>query len=124
MDRKAIIVLTLSVALLFSWYFMVGRIFPPRPVPVNTNTIALASNRAGTLTNQPGLSAATNLAPLLTSGSTNAVRPNQPEETIVLSNAVARYTFTSHGGGLKLVELLKYPQRVACRGQVSTNAPA
>ena len=31
---------------------------------------------------------------------------NAPEQTIVLANAKARYTFTSRGGGLKLVELL------------------
>jgi len=125
MDRKAIIVLALSVALLFSWYFIVGRIFPPHPIPRNTNAVVLATNSAGSLTNQPSLSAATNLPPALSSGSTNAVRPTQPEETMVVTNSLALYTFTSHGGGLKLVELLRYPQRVACRGNTSqTNTPA
>ena len=40
---------------------------------------------------------------------------NLAEQTIVLSNAKARYTFTSRGGGLKWVELLDYPQTVSAR---------
>jgi len=40
------------------------------------------------------------------------VRPDKPEELVVLTNELARYTFTSHGGGLKLVELVRYPQVV------------
>ena len=43
---------------------------------------------------------------------------------MVVTNELARYTFTSHGGGLKLVELFRYAQRVDCRDRSSTNAPA
>jgi YidC/Oxa1 family membrane protein insertase len=42
---------------------------------------------------------------------------NVAEEVVVLTNENARYTFTSHGGGLKLVELLKYPETVSARRQ-------
>jgi YidC/Oxa1 family membrane protein insertase len=40
---------------------------------------------------------------------------NTPENLIVISNADARYTFTSRGGGLKTVELLKYPETISAR---------
>jgi YidC/Oxa1 family membrane protein insertase len=38
-----------------------------------------------------------------------------PEELLVLTNDNARYTFTSHGGGLKLIELVRYPESVSTR---------
>src|ERR1035441_53172 len=43
------------------------------------------------------------------------VTANVPEELRVVTNSNARYTFTSHGGGLKLVELVRYPETVAKR---------
>jgi YidC/Oxa1 family membrane protein insertase len=50
---------------------------------------------------------------------TTAVFPvfdtNTPEELRVITNARARYTFTSRGGGLKSVELLDYPETISAR---------
>src|SRR6202008_2404431 len=40
---------------------------------------------------------------------------NVAEQLLEVTNANAHYTFTSHGGGLKLVELLHYPESVATR---------
>ncbi len=40
---------------------------------------------------------------------------NVPEELLVVTNSNARYTFTSYGGGLKLVELVHYPETVTTR---------
>src|SRR5581483_10077172 len=40
------------------------------------------------------------------------VNTNIPEELLVVTNENARYTFTSYGGGLKLVELVHYPDTV------------
>jgi YidC/Oxa1 family membrane protein insertase len=57
--------------------------------------------------------------PVLAEAPTNAPRvafnTNVPEDLVVISNENARYTFTSHGGGLKLIELLKYPETVSNR---------
>jgi YidC/Oxa1 family membrane protein insertase len=44
-----------------------------------------------------------------------------PEKLLVVEDDSVRLTFTSHGGGLKLVELKKYPESVACR---SRNGPS
>src|SRR5882762_2649159 len=123
MDRKAIIVLLVSFLLLILWYPLVNRLYPPKPLPPRTNTLASITNVPGSLTNQPSLSATTNFpggVPVIST----PIAPNQPEQFLVLSNDLARYTFTSHGGGIKFVELLRYLQRVECRNKMGTNAPA
>jgi YidC/Oxa1 family membrane protein insertase len=47
------------------------------------------------------------------------VNTNVPEDLVELTNENARYTFTSHGGGLKRVELLHYPETIANRPQTN-----
>jgi hypothetical protein len=51
---------------------------------------------------------------------------NTPEKLITITNADARYTFTSRGGGLKSVELLKYPETISPRWkkEMATNGVA
>ena len=54
-----------------------------------------------------------------------AVNTNIPEKLLEVTNANAHYTFTSRGGGLKLVELLHYPETVSRRrSQQQTNREA
>jgi len=48
---------------------------------------------------------------------------NAPEKKIVISNAHARYTFTSRGGGLKSIELIDYPETVSARWKKSNGNP-
>jgi YidC/Oxa1 family membrane protein insertase len=116
MDRKAIIIIAASVVLLILWYPLVNKLYPPRPVPPrDTNAVATA-----TATNVAPTPAATSAPPSLSSATTtNVARPivatNVAEQTITLTNENARYVFTSHGGGLKLVELIKYPETVSQR---------
>jgi len=114
MDRNSIIVLVVCFVLLMLWYpLVVNKLYPPKPLPRGTN----APSATVTGTNQM---AATN-APVLAEATTNAPRitlnTNVPEDLVVISNENARYTFTSHGGGLKLVELAKYPETVSARRQ-------
>jgi len=40
------------------------------------------------------------------------INTNVPEQLLVITNENARYTFTSYGGGLKLVELVNFPETV------------
>jgi len=47
---------------------------------------------------------------------------NAPEQIIILTNGVTRYTFTSRGGGLKLVELLNMPQTISARWRTKSGA--
>jgi len=124
MDRTAIIVLVLCMAAFFGWFFVMNKMYPPRPVtPGATNQVSSASttNPAGVNTNVTSTATATSPATAAAISSSTPL-PNTPvpiadtnitEEVLVLTNENARYTFTSHGGGLKLIELMAYPETVS-----------
>ena len=104
MDRKAIIILVVSFALMIGWSLLVNRIYPPQPIPLETNRLASATNQATANTN-------VSAAPATSSGvSTSApttgtlVESEEPEKLLTIENDYARYVFTSHGGGLKHIE--------------------
>jgi YidC/Oxa1 family membrane protein insertase len=59
-----------------------------------------------------------NVAPVLAS----PFDTNLPEQTLVLTNKDARYTFTSRGGGLKTVELVQFPESISLRYQNTSGA--
>lgn len=112
MDRKAVIVLIVSFLLLVAWYPLVNLIYPPAPLPAATNEW----HRTG----QPA-AAATNAAPtaFLSAAPTNLpprpkVDAGKPEQIERLVHDGITYLFTSHGGGLKAIELdpKKYPQTI------------
>jgi len=84
--------------------------YPQKPLPTRgTNAPATTVTGTNQMTNPPVLAEAPTNAPRV------AVNTNVPEDLVVISNENARYTFTSHGGGLKLVELVKYPETVSTR---------
>src|SRR5436305_12699891 len=116
MDRNSIIVLVVCFILLMLWYpLVVNKLYPPKPVPTRgTNapvTTVTGTNQGPAVTNPPVLAEATTNAPRL------VINASVPEDLEVITNENARYTFTSHGGGLKLVELVKYPESVSTRRQ-------
>ena len=127
MDRKSIIILVLCFAALVLWKPLVmDKLYPPKPVPQSTNTLS-AATQAGTNvaanTVQPSVVA----API---PATNAALPglglpdDAKEELIELQTPDAHYTFTSHGGGLKSVKLLRYKEDVPSkRGQKASQEP-
>src|SRR5438093_2503643 len=118
MDRKSIIVLVVSFVLLMLWNPLVNRYFSPAP-GTGTNTVETATNQTGGTSNIP-------VPPVLSAATANAslVRPEVPEEVVIVEDENTRYTFTSHGGGVKLVELKKYPESVGCRDKKKTGAVA
>jgi len=112
MDRKSIIVITSCLFLIVLWNFLiVPKLNPPRPIPPGaTNapiTSLAASNRAAPA--PPIMAEAPPAAPK------PFVAADVPEELLEVANENAHYTFTSHGGGLKLVELMHYPETVPTR---------
>jgi YidC/Oxa1 family membrane protein insertase len=110
MDRTGIIVVTLCVILLGLWFIEQQKNYPhPPPQPVaNTNTTTTAAAQTVTA-NSNAVSPPPNVVPV------PVFDTNTPEELLVITNARARYTFTSRGGGLKSVELLDYPETVSPR---------
>ncbi len=114
MDRKGIAILVVAFALMVAWFPLLNRLYPTKPpVPgatnqvagISTNPAAAAINGAAALPATMAASLSTNLPPTLSATS--------PEQTLVLENEKIRAVFTSHGGGLKYVELKDYPARIA-----------
>jgi YidC/Oxa1 family membrane protein insertase len=114
MDRKSIIVLVICFLVLMLWYpLVVNKLYPPKPLPPGfTNAPAATLPPTDRTATSPA-------APPVLEQPAPAPKPvvaaNVPEELLEVANENARYTFTSHGGGLKLIELLHYPQTVSAR---------
>ncbi|MGB7769863.1 MAG: membrane protein insertase YidC [Verrucomicrobiia bacterium] len=115
MDRTGIIVVSLCVVLLGLWFVTeqkyASQMAQSHPatnslVTAQTETATAASNAVSTAPTATTTAAAASLF---------SPDTNTPEQTVVLTNAHARYTFTSRGGGLKSVELLDYPETVSAR---------
>ncbi len=125
MDRKSIIILVACFALLFSWTKLSGpllnKYFPPVPGP--TNSLATATN---TVTGSNAVSARSTTAPTLTAAPAVAAlpKPSPTEQKLVVTRDEVRYTFSSHLGGIKLIELLGYPETTDYRGKNTNAAPA
>ena len=127
MDRKTVIVLIASFALLFIWQLIVPKIFPPIPVTktnvLTSATNALLTNTATGTSNVPSVTATptpTPALPLATPAIVIATNASEQTETIETANAI--YTFTSHGGGLERVELKHYLETVGCERTQGTNS--
>lgn len=110
MDRKSILVLVVSFIVLMAWYPMMNHFYPPSPPRKGTNELAQT-----TATNAPPTPALPTTPEVPTSPTVpirSVSRPAAPEQLLVLENDNARYVFTSHGGGLKQVELKHYLEAV------------
>ena len=107
MDRKSVIVLVISFVLILLWPKLMHQLYPPPPR--STNEVLVATNLLTTNVSTPAIVAATNSISAVTQ-----IPDNAPEELLVVTNESAKYTFTSRGGGLKLVELRKYPESIDC----------
>jgi YidC/Oxa1 family membrane protein insertase len=113
MDRTSIIGLAACVLVLALWMVFGSKLSPPQKLPVNTNSPAAFQAEATSSTNGPSSQP---LAPAATTSARQQVADDsQPEQLTEVTNENAHYTFTSKGGGLKLVELLDYPETVASR---------
>ncbi len=118
MDRKSITVFVVCIALIFLWQgVLVPKYFtdppkPPAPGAVIATNVPAAD---GTQT----VATVTTPAPNVPAG--EWVRPtfatNAAEETLVLTNENVRYVFTSRGGGLKQIELVKFRETITRNGK-------
>lgn len=119
MDRKSILVIAICVGFMFLWSgVLVPKYFTKPPVPGSTTHAVVKPATSGVPVSSNVTITATAGAP-----ASPFVRPtfstNTTEELIVLTNNDARYTFTSLGGGVKTVELLKFPESVSRRSKAS-----
>lgn len=114
MDRKTIIVVAICFGLMFFGNSLINKLYPPKPLPPDqTNGVATATAPA---TNRPAQVSTT--APPAAPASVSAtpkstIRYAGEEETLLLTNANARYLFSSQGGGLKTIELVHFEESVS-----------
>jgi len=120
------IVIGACFVVLVLWFPLMNKLYPPKPGAVaGTNEQAVATST----TSAP---VATPVRPAATTNAVAAViHPDQPEQLLEVVHDEVRYTFTSHGGGLKQIDLLDYPEiaasgrkRAATNGVVSLNRGA
>src|SRR4051812_41832428 len=98
MDRKSVLILIASVALIALWQvWLIPKFYPPRPH--STNVVNVATNNSTTNVSTTTVAAATNAISSVTKSEPNASEINTPEKLLVVTNENAFYTFTSHGGG-------------------------
>jgi len=113
MDRKSLIIVIISFVLLLAWFPLMNKLYPPKPV-AHTNQVVTITNQPQTATTQA--TAAVQPAP-------DAIQPvpvassSLPERLETVEVDGVRYTFTTHGGGLKQVELVHYPEVVERKRQ-------
>ena len=119
MDKTGIFVVSLCVLLLGWWFVEQNKIAKEQARYLAAHPVATAVVATNVATTTTPL--ASNGKPL----TSPVFAPDAKEVTIVLTNGRARYTFTSHGGGLRQVDLLDYPQTISARwkGQI-TNSTA
>jgi YidC/Oxa1 family membrane protein insertase len=116
MDRKSIITLVACFALFLLMPHLARKIYPDKPLPPGVTNV-VSKTVTGTppavpLTNTSAPPVAS-LEPLTTPLPVLPVRLEEPANLIELTNENARYTFTPNGGGVKLIELLHFPETVS-----------
>src|SRR3984957_17126694 len=122
MDRTGIIVVSLCGALLVLWFFQTqkqeARFQQQQAEFARTNIVST-----------PQAAANQTAVPTTTTTAVQIFDTNAPENLIVITNVEKDYTniytFTSRGGGLKTVQMLKYPETISARwkkeGESSAN---
>ena len=107
MDRKSIIVLVVAVGLLFTLSPLVDHFFPPKPVPPAVLAALTNAQESANPSTTPGP------APGPVPAVSAPVQPSAPKQILSVSNSDLIWHFTSHGGGLKTVDLRRYPSVIS-----------
>ena len=121
MDRTGIIVVSICAILFVAWFVEQNKFTQQQAQYAATHHVATANPIQTNATSPASTSISSNARSGVVDFDTNA-----PEKLIVITNADARYTFTSRGGGLQSVQLTKYPDSVPLRWkkEMATNGVA
>jgi len=117
MDRKTILIVLVCMLVLIGSQWVINKIYPP--VPKKPKLIPQIE-----VTNAPE-AVATNVAPEIKPAPLTALpspkEERPPEQIVALSNSFVRVEFTSWGGGIRSVELLRH--RANGHGYALLNGP-
>ena len=124
MDRKAIAILVVAFGLLLGLQPLARWLFPVKARPVSAATNAApGSPIAGTPSAQPSTTPVVPSMQGVQPIPAVVAAPVGPESVMVLSNASARWVFTSRGGGLKHVELPGHAEFTGRHAKGHSNGP-
>jgi len=104
MDKRTMWLVVACIVALLGWQILINRLYPPKPRPLKLTAQAAATNAPPTHVAE----VATNVSTVIKEASPEPEEPRRPEKLVVLSNEFVRVEFTSWGGGMRSVELLKY----------------
>lgn len=110
MDRTGKIVVSLSFVLLVAWFIIAPRYLAPKSSPTAAPATSNAPAAAATSASPTSVPGAVAIAPAPAA----AAKPASPEKTEILENDKVRITVTSHGGGIRQIELKEHPESIAC----------
>lgn len=117
--------MVLCVVLLFVWMYHTAKVTQEQAVAQahwqQTNELAKVMNQlTNTATGATGAVASATSTGSTATSSISEIPQTGTEQTIVLTNGGAVYTFTSRGGGLKSVALTNFPETISARwkGQI------
>jgi len=118
MDRKTMLVVLGCLVALLASQALINKIYPPKPKPLRP-TAAVVTNASPqqAQTGKP----AEQTAALTNAPAVEQAQPSSPEQIVSLSNDFIRVDFTSWGGGVRSVELLKH--KLHGNGTVTLNGP-
>jgi YidC/Oxa1 family membrane protein insertase len=125
MDKTGITIISLCAALFLFWLYEENEYVKAQARwqqahPAVTVTNQIANPGAGAMASNTNAYTSTMATPAVPA----VFDANAPEQTMVLTNGRARYTFTSRGGGLKLIELLDFTNMISVhwKGQIPNSA--
>ena len=114
MDRKGIAFVIACIAGMIGLNYFANWMWPTKP----SGSGPAVTNAAPAVPGAPGVTAPAQAVPSASPAATNGpVFPSfqSAEATEVLENDAIKVTVSSHGGGVRLVELKRYPASVNCR---------
>jgi len=123
MDRKGIAFLAVCLAGMVGLKYVADFIWPTPTGARPVASAAASTNASSSKVNAPPANT-TQSAPALPVGPVTAPAYQSAEELVVLENDLLRLTFTTHGGGARLIELKKYPASVDCRDSAANGVPS
>lgn len=123
MDRKGFAFLAVCLAGMVGLKYVADFIWPTPKGALPVAAVPASTNASSAKVNAPPAST-TQSAPALPAGPLAVPTFQATEESVVLENDLLRLTFTSHGGGARLIELKKYPASVDCSDAAAKGVPS
>src|ERR1039458_9522079 len=106
MDKKTILVVLGGLIALMGWKALINQIYPPKPKAAKAAAAVVTNNAVPQ--EVPTESPAVKPVEPVKEAAAAPEEPRSAEQVVTLSNDFVRMEFTSWGGGVRSVELLKH----------------